>query len=143
MFPLSVFHVFPLGISCLPSFWVSIDGKWGKELRFEGLAKSEQRPWATHPQAPLTDSHIRYLLSPHMSDSLADVYACQQWAPHECHSAPFSLLRCFARAKECSQSSSGAPSGGCCSAAPGCRSVSFIAKPHFGNRRFSGSLGSL
>ena len=40
MFSLLGFHVFP-------AFWVMHTPKtvkWGKELRFEGLAKGEQRP---------------------------------------------------------------------------------------------------
>ena len=46
MFSRSGFHVFPLGASCFPcllGYAYPQDGKWGKELRFEGLAKGEQR----------------------------------------------------------------------------------------------------
>jgi hypothetical protein len=39
MFSLMGFHVFPAFVG----YAYPQDGKWGKELRFEGLAKGEQR----------------------------------------------------------------------------------------------------
>ena len=103
-FPVQGFMV-PLGVSCVACFWVmhipkTLNGgrnyaskAW---LRLSLMLKRQRvhsrteqprtsftysLPYVSEEHAfcipPLTDSHIRYLLSPHLSEASADVYAYQ------------------------------------------------------------------